>query len=68
MEQEGVNVTVLGKMPVGEMFGLASELRSATGGRGSSSLVDQAFEKLPEELQDKIVKQIRSRKGLSENE
>ena len=68
MQQEGASVTVLGKMPVGEMFGLASELRSATGGRGSSSLVDQAFEKLPEELQAKIIKQIRSRKGLGDNE
>ena len=26
-------VIVLGKLPVGEMFGLSSELRSATGGR-----------------------------------
>ncbi len=68
MQQEGVSVTVIGKMPVGEMFGLASELRSATGGRGSSSLVDQAFEKLPEELQTKIVGQIRSRKGLNVKE
>ncbi len=68
MQQEGASVTVIGKMPVGEMFGLASELRSATGGRGSSSLVDQAFEKLPEELQGKIIKQIRSRKGLGDNE
>ncbi len=68
MQQEGANVTVIGKLPVAEMFGLASELRSATGGRGSSSLIDQTFEKLPEELQQKIIKQIRSRKGLSENE
>jgi elongation factor 2 len=68
MQQEGVNVTVLGKLPVAEMFGLASELRSATGGRGSSSLINQTFEKLPEELQQKIIKQIRSRKGLGENE
>ena len=68
MQQEGAMITVIGKMPVGEMFGLASELRSATGGRGSSSLVDQAFEKLPEELQTKIVGQIRQRKGLSDND
>ncbi|MHA2022384.1 MAG: EF-Tu/IF-2/RF-3 family GTPase, partial [Candidatus Thorarchaeota archaeon] len=64
MQQEGEMVTVLGKMPVGEMFGLSNDLRSATGGRGSSSLVDQAFERLPGELQNKIVTQIRSRKGL----
>ena len=65
MEQKGVMVSVKGKLPVAEMFGLSSELRSATGGRGSSSVVDQAFERLPEELQDKIKKQIRQRKGLS---
>jgi elongation factor 2 len=46
------------------MFGLASDLRSATGGRGNFYLVDQNFEKLPEELQEKIKRQIRSRKHI----
>lgn len=64
MEQDGALVEVKAKMPVGEMFGLSNELRSATGGRGTSSLVDQAFERLPDELQQKIVQQIRQRKGL----
>jgi elongation factor 2 len=64
--QEGNLNIIKAKMPVGEMFGWSSDLRSATGGRGSSSLVDQMFEKLPEEHQDKIIKQIRDRKGLSE--
>lgn len=68
MNQEGMQVVVRGKLPVGEMFGMASELRSATGGRGTSSMVDQTYEKLPEELQKKIINQIRSRKGLSENQ
>lgn len=65
MKQEGVHVTVKGKLPVGEMFGLTSELRSATGGRGNFYLVDQAFERLPDELQQKITRQIRERKGLN---
>ena len=56
------------KLPVAEMIGWSSDLRSATGGRGSSSLIDQAFEKLPDELQQKIVKQIIDRKGLSESQ
>jgi translation elongation factor EF-G len=43
-------------------------LRIATEGRGNFSLVDQTFEKLPEEMQEKIVKQIKSRKGLKEEE
>jgi len=65
-QQEGNLSIIKAKLPVGEMFGWASDLRSATGGRGNSSLVDQMYEKLPGELQDKIVKQIRDRKGLSE--
>ncbi len=66
MNQEGSIVQVKGKMPVAEMFGMANTLRSATGGRGSSSMVDQAFERLPEELQNKIIMQIRTRKGLKD--
>ena len=68
MKQEGAQVQVTAKMPVAEMFGLSNELRSSTGGRGTSSLIDQTYEKLPEELQQKIITQIRNRKGLSENQ
>ncbi|MBT7927436.1 elongation factor EF-2 [Candidatus Woesearchaeota archaeon] len=68
MKQEGSSVEIKAKMPVGEMFGLSNDLRSATGGRGSSSVVDQTFERLPDELQNKIVTQIRSRKGLTDNQ
>ncbi|MBU1205128.1 MAG: elongation factor EF-2 [Nanoarchaeota archaeon] len=64
MQQEGEHVTIKGKLPVGEMFGMTSDLRSATSGRGNHFLVDQVFEKLPNELQEKIIKQIRQRKGL----
>ena len=66
MQQEGSLVVVKAKLPVGEMIGWSSDLRSATGGRGNSSLIDQMFEKLPEELQEKIIKQIKTRKGLTE--
>jgi len=65
-QQEGNLSIIKAKLPVGEMFGWSSDLRSATGGRGNSSLIDQMYEKLPEELQPRIVKQIRDRKGLSE--
>jgi elongation factor 2 len=50
------------------MFGLSSDLRSATEGRGNFFVLDQSFEKLPEELQPKIIGQIRSRKGLKGSE
>ncbi len=68
MIQETGSVTVIGKLPVGEMFGLSGDLRGATGGRGSSFVVDQTFERLPHELQGKIVANICSRKGIKNEE
>ncbi len=68
MQQQGALVIVKAKMPVAEMMGWSSDLRSATGGRGTSSLMDQSFERLPGEMQQKIVNQIRERKGLTENQ
>jgi len=68
MNEEGSLIVVRAKLPVAEMIGWSSDLRSATGGRGNSFLVDQMFEKLPDELQEKIVKQIKDRKGLTESQ
>jgi elongation factor 2 len=68
MEQTATHVTVEAKMPVGEMFGWSSELRSGTEGRGTSYVKDQFFEPLPMELQEKIKSQIRTRKGLTDNQ
>ena len=62
------NMTIIAKLPVAESFGLTGDLRSATGGRGSFFVKSMSFEQLPRELQDNIIKQIRTRKGLSENQ
>ena len=62
------DVIVVAKMPVMEMIGFSSDLRSATEGRGISSVQDQMFEPLPREKLDEVVKKIRQRKGLSANE
>ena len=64
MNQEEDQVVVLAKLPVAELIGWSSDLRSGTEGRGSSSLVDQMFERLPMELQEKMRNQIVQRKGL----
>ena len=64
MQQENEMLQLTAKLPIAEMFGLTSDLRSATEGRGVFYVIDQAFEVLPRELQDKIGGQIRSRKGL----
>lgn len=68
MNQEGTLTVVRAKLPVGEMLGWSSDLRSATGGRGSSALADQTFEKVPNEMQDKIIMSIRKRKNLTEGQ
>jgi len=68
MTQEREMVTIKAKMPVGEMFGLSNDLRSATNGRGTQALMDQMFERLPMQLQKDIIRKIRERKGLSTEE
>ena len=65
LNQEGNKANVKAKLPVAEMIGWSSDLRSATEGRGVSSLMDQTFEKVPNELQDKVIGQIRTRKKLT---
>jgi len=64
-EERGASI-ITAKMPVGDMFGFDSSLKSATSGRGFYSLIEVIFEKLPQELQEKVIKQVRKRKGLSE--
>lgn len=68
MEQNQGLAVIKAKLPVAEMIGWSSDLRSATGGRGISSLVDQMFERMPRELQGKVRKQIIERKGLTDAE
>lgn len=68
VNQEGSTIKVKSKIPVGEMIGWSNDLRSATEGRGVSSLSDQLFEKIPAGMQDDIIRKVRDRKGLSENQ
>ena len=68
VEHEGTHAMITAKLPVAEMIGWSNDLRSATEGRGVSSLKDQTFEKIPASLQQDVIRKIRSRKGLSENQ
>ena len=68
IEQTAGFVEIRVKLPVAEMIGLASDVRSATEGRGNFSVVDQSFERVPPGLQPEVIKRIRDRKGLKENE
>jgi len=64
-EERGASV-LQAKVPVSELFGFNSALKSATGGKGFYSLIDVIFEKLPKDLQDQTILKIRKRKGLSD--
>ena len=64
METEGDMAVITAKAPVKEMFGFASEIRSATGGRALWSTEFAGYEALPRELLDGITEDIRKRKGL----
>ncbi len=68
MTQEAGQAQLKAKIPVAEMIGWSSDLRSATEGRGTSSLMDQQFEKIPALLQADVIRKIRDRKGLAENQ
>ncbi len=68
VQQESGQVMIKAQIPVAEMIGWSNDLRSATEGRGISSLMDQQFKPLPRELQENAIRKIRERKGLSENQ
>ncbi|MEE9592504.1 MAG: elongation factor EF-2, partial [Thermoplasmata archaeon] len=64
IKQEGDDVTINAKAPVAEMFGFATAIRSATAGRVLWSYENAGFERIPTDLQDDVVAEIRTRKGL----
>jgi len=68
VKQEEMETTIKAKLPVAEMIGWSNDLRSATEGRGVSSLYDQLFERIPQGIQAEVIKKIRDRKGLAENQ
>jgi elongation factor 2 len=64
MKTEADSVIIETKAPVAEMFGFASAIRSATGGRALWSTENTGFEPLPNSLLEDITRKIRERKGL----
>ncbi|VVB76886.1 Elongation factor 2 [uncultured archaeon] len=67
IQQENEQVTIIAKMPVAEVIkGFSNEIRGATTGRAIWSTEFDGYEKIPKEIQDKIVREIRKRKGQKE--
>ncbi len=65
MQQEDETMEITAKVPISEMFGFAGDIRSATQGKALWSTEYLGYERLPDELQARIIKEIRERKGLS---
>jgi elongation factor 2 len=65
MKEERGTTQIKTKLPVADMFGFNSTLKSATGGTGFYWLIDVVYEPLPKELEGKVVAQIKQRKGLT---
>ncbi|MEM3342048.1 MAG: elongation factor EF-2, partial [Thermoplasmata archaeon] len=64
IERVGDMTTITTKAPVAAMFGFASSIRSACGGRVLWATENIGFEEVPRDLVDKTVAEIRTRKGL----
>ena len=64
MPSEGEATTVIGTLPVAETFGFSNDIRAASQGRAVWNAEITGFEILPPQLFDKVVGEIRTRKGL----
>lgn len=64
MTQKDEVMTIESKVPVAESFGFAGDIRSASEGHALWSTEMSGFDKLPTDMQKKIIMQIRERKGL----
>ena len=64
-EQRGLLAIITGRVPVSETFGLSKDLRSATSGRAFYQTILDRWEVVPEKLMEKIIVEVRQRKGLA---
>ena len=56
MEPVSGGQQVTANVPLGEMFGYATDLRSSTQGRGVYAMEPNGFEEVPKSIQEEIVK------------
>ncbi len=59
MEASGNTQTVRAKVPLSEMFGYSTDLRSATQGRANYTMLFGQYEQVPNNVQEEIVKRVR---------
>lgn len=66
-EQRGNATVIKAQVPLAEMFGYVTSLRSATQGRASSSMHFAKYEKVPDQIKEEIMKERAGKvKGLDD--
>ena len=64
MPSDGEVTTVIAVLPIAETFGFSNDIRAASQGRAIWNTENLGFQSLPPQLFDKVVGEIRTRKGL----
>ncbi|HLI52888.1 MAG TPA: elongation factor G [Acidimicrobiales bacterium] len=59
MEQRGTSQVIRAQVPLAEMFGYATDLRSRTQGRATYSMQFSSYQEVPDSIAQEIVKRIR---------
>ncbi|GMU79595.1 MAG: elongation factor G 1 [Acidimicrobiia bacterium] len=59
MEQRGTSQVVRSQVPLSEMFGYATDLRSRTQGRATYTMQFDSYQQVPESIAEEIVKRVR---------
>ncbi len=59
MEQRGHSQVVRAQVPLSEMFGYSTDLRSRTQGRATYTMQFESYQQMPSSIQEEIVKRIR---------
>jgi elongation factor G len=59
MEQRGTSHVVRSRVPLAEMFGYATDLRSRTQGRATYTMQFDSYQQVPESIAEEIIKRVR---------
>jgi elongation factor G len=59
MEQRGTSQVIRSQVPLSEMFGYATDLRSRTQGRATYTMQFDSYQQVPESIAEEIVKRVR---------
>ncbi|MEC7822737.1 MAG: elongation factor G [Candidatus Neomarinimicrobiota bacterium] len=68
IDQQGSNQNIKATVPLSEMFGYATDLRSLSQGRASFYMDFSHYDKVPAQVEEKLMKTRSSNNGVGENE